>query len=68
MLEQLRDGDTVIVWKVDRLAAPPATSWKQWKLYAKFGARFQSLSEPWADPTTHVVKQIMTVFRGHRRV
>lgn len=28
------------------------------------GARFQSLSEPWADTTTHVGKMIMTVFAG----
>lgn len=26
------------------------------------GARFQSLSEPWADTTTHAGKMIMTVF------
>src|SRR5260370_26341659 len=59
MLEQRRDGDTVIVWKVDRLARSTRTSWKQWKLYAKLPPRFPSLSEPWADPTTHVVKLIM---------
>jgi len=28
------------------------------------GARFQSLSEPWADTTTHAGKLIMTVFAG----
>jgi DNA invertase Pin-like site-specific DNA recombinase len=28
------------------------------------GARFQSLSEPWADTTTHAGKMIMTVFAG----
>ena len=28
------------------------------------GARFRSLSEPWADTTTHAGKLIMTVFAG----
>lgn len=28
------------------------------------GARFQSLSESWADTTTHTGKMIMTVFAG----
>jgi len=28
------------------------------------GVRFQSLSEPWADTTTHAGKMIMTVFAG----
>jgi DNA invertase Pin-like site-specific DNA recombinase len=30
----------------------------------KGGAHFQSLSEPWADTTTHAGKLIMTVFAG----
>ena len=28
------------------------------------GGKFQSLSEPWANTTTHVGKMIMTVFAG----
>jgi DNA invertase Pin-like site-specific DNA recombinase len=28
------------------------------------GAKFQSLSEPWANTTTHAGKMIMTVFAG----
>jgi DNA invertase Pin-like site-specific DNA recombinase len=28
------------------------------------GARFQSLSEPWADTTTHAGKMMMTIFSG----
>ncbi len=30
----------------------------------EIGARFQSLSGPWADSTTHAGKMIMTVFAG----
>ena len=44
-------------------AARPVTSSKSWKRYASSVARFQSLSEPWADTTTHG-KMIMTVFSG----
>ena len=33
------------------------------------GGKFQSISEPWANTTTHAGKMIMTVcFRRHRRV
>jgi DNA invertase Pin-like site-specific DNA recombinase len=32
------------------------------------GARFQSLSEPWANTTTHAGKMIMTVFAGIARL
>jgi hypothetical protein len=28
------------------------------------GGKFQSISEPWANTTTHVGKMIMTVFAG----
>jgi DNA invertase Pin-like site-specific DNA recombinase len=28
------------------------------------GGKFQSLSEPWADTTTHASKMIMTIFAG----
>jgi DNA invertase Pin-like site-specific DNA recombinase len=28
------------------------------------GGKFQSLSEPWADTTTHAGKMIMTIFAG----
>jgi hypothetical protein len=31
---------------------------------AETGAKFQSISEPWANTTTHAGKMIMTVFAG----
>jgi len=64
MLEQLRDSDTVIVWKLDRLARSTRDLLETMENIREAGARFQSLSEPWADTTTHAGKLIMTVFAG----
>jgi DNA invertase Pin-like site-specific DNA recombinase len=34
------------------------------EILGESGAKFQSLSEPWANTTTHAGKMIMTVFAG----
>ena len=64
MLDQLRDGDTIVVWKLDRLARSTRALLETVETIREAGARFQSLSEPWADTTTHAGKMIMTVFAG----
>jgi DNA invertase Pin-like site-specific DNA recombinase len=64
MLDQLREGDTVIVWKLDRLARSTRDLLETMETIREAGARFRSLSEPWADTTTHAGKLIMTVFAG----
>lgn len=64
MLNQLREGDTVIVWRLDRLARSTRHLLEIMETIREAGARFQSLSEPWADTTTHAGKMIMTVFAG----
>jgi DNA invertase Pin-like site-specific DNA recombinase len=64
MLDQLRHGDTVIVWKLDRLARSTSDLLETMEIICEAGARFQSLSEPWANTTTHTGKLIMTVFAG----
>ena len=64
MLNQLREGDTVIVWRLDRLARSTRHLLETMEIIREAGARFQSLSEPWADTTTHAGKMIMTVFAG----
>jgi DNA invertase Pin-like site-specific DNA recombinase len=64
MLEQLRAGDTIIVWRLDRLARSTRDLLETMEAIRDGGARFQSLSEPWADTTTHAGKLIMTVFAG----
>jgi DNA invertase Pin-like site-specific DNA recombinase len=64
MLDQLREGDIVAVWKLDRLARSTHNLLEIVETIGAAGARFQSLSEPWANTTTHAGKMIMTVFAG----
>ena len=64
MLDQLREGDIVAVWKLDRLARSTRNLLEIVETIGAAGARFQSLSEPWANTTTHAGKMIMTVFAG----
>lgn len=64
MLDQLRPGDTVVVWKLDRLARSTRDLLNTMEIISEAGAHFRSLSEPWANTTTHAGKMIMTVFAG----
>lgn len=64
LLEQLRSGDTVIVWKLDRLARSTKDLLETMELLQEQNVKFQSLSEPWANTTSHAGKMIMTVFAG----
>src|SRR5258707_6164896 len=64
MLDQIRDGDTIVVWKLDRLARSTRDLLETMETIREAGAEFQSLSEPWANTTTHAGKMIMTIFAG----
>ena len=64
LLDQLRPDDIVVVWKLDRLARSTQHLLELVELIKIAGALFCSLSEPWADTTTHAGKMIMTVFAG----
>jgi DNA invertase Pin-like site-specific DNA recombinase len=64
MREQLRAGDTVVVWKLDRLARSTRDLLATVETIRTAGATFRSLSEPWADTTSHGGKFILTVFAG----
>ncbi len=64
LLDQLRKGDTVTVWKLDRLARPTRNLLEIVEQIGVAGAHFQSIFEPWADTTTHASKMIMTTFAG----
>lgn len=64
ILDQLRPGDTVIVWKLDRLARSTRDLLEIAETIRTAGASFRSLSEPWADTTSHAGKMIMTIFAG----
>lgn len=64
MLDQLREGDSIVVWKLDRLARSTRHLLETMETIHDAGAKFQSLSEPWANTTTYAGKMIMTVFAG----
>ncbi|HTT24971.1 MAG TPA: recombinase family protein [Candidatus Sulfotelmatobacter sp.] len=64
MLDQIRPGDTIIVWKLDRLARSTRDLLSTMETIHEAGGKFQSLSEPWANTTSHAGKMIMTVFAG----
>lgn len=64
LLESLRPDDVVIVWKLDRLARSTRDLLEITDAIEKSGAKFQSLSEPWADTTSPANKMVMTVFAG----
>lgn len=64
MLEQIRKGDTIIIWKLDRLARSTRDLLEIAEKIKEAGASFKSLSEPWADTTSPAGKMILTVFSG----
>jgi DNA invertase Pin-like site-specific DNA recombinase len=64
LLDQLRSDDVVVVWKLDRLARSTQHLLELVELIKVADASFCSLSEPWADTTSHAGKMIMTVFAG----
>jgi len=64
MLDHLREGDIIVVWKLDRLARSTRDLLETMETIREAEDRFQSISEPWADTTSHSGKMIMTIFAG----
>ena len=64
MLDQIREDDTIVVWKLDRVARSTRDLLETMEIIREAGGRFQSISEPWADTTSHSGKMIMTIFAG----
>lgn len=64
MLETLRPGDVVVVWKLDRLARSTRILLELLEEIIDADAKFVSLSEPWADTTSPAGKMIVTVLSG----
>lgn len=64
LLDQLRPNDIVVVWKLDRLARSTNHLLELVELMKVAEVSFCSLSEPWADTSSHAGKMIMTVFAG----
>lgn len=64
MLNVVGAGDIVIVWRLDRLARSTKMLLEITEQIMNAGAKFSSLSEPWADTTSPAGKMIMTIFAG----
>mgnify|MGYP000892635332 CR=1 FL=1 len=64
VLDHLREGDILVVWKLDRLARSTRELLDIVEKVKKGGAGLQSLSEPWADTTSYAGKMVLTVFAG----
>ena len=58
MLDQLRDGDTVVVWKLDRLSRSPKDVLHTMERIADAGAGFRSVTEN-IDTTTPAGRMMM---------
>lgn len=64
LLEQCRDGDIVVVTKLDRLARSTHHLLTIVEQLKEKQSAFRSLGEPWADTSSPAGKMIMTVFAG----
>ena len=64
MLQHLREGDTVVVWKLDRVARSTRDLLEISDTISQAGAGLKSLSEPWADTTSPAGRMVLTVFAG----
>ena len=64
MMEQLREGDTVVGWRLDRLARSTRDLLELCEEINGAGAGLRSICEPWADTTSPAGKMILTVFGG----
>lgn len=64
MLSQLREGDTVVVARLDRLARSTRDLLEIATAISQAGAGLRSLGERWADTTTPAGRMVLTVFAG----
>lgn len=64
MIEQLRDKDTVVVTRLDRLARSTRDLLDIAEKLKEAGAGLRSLAEPWADTTSPAGRMVLTVFAG----
>tara|TARA_R110001592_G_scaffold124273_2_gene333034 strand:- start:889 stop:1452 length:564 start_codon:yes stop_codon:yes gene_type:complete len=64
MLENLQEGDLVLVARLDRFARSTLDMLTLTEAITAKGAAFRSLAEPWADTTTPHGRMIVTVLAG----
>jgi DNA invertase Pin-like site-specific DNA recombinase len=64
MIEQLRESDTIVVTRLDRLARSTRDLLDIAEKLKEAGAGLRSLAEPWADTTSPAGRMVLTVFAG----
>lgn len=64
ILDFIRDGDILVVCKLDRLARNTVDTLTLIQSLADQGVRFISLSEPWANTDSPAAKLVLTVMAG----
>jgi hypothetical protein len=64
MLDQLRAGDVVVVFRLDRLARSTRDLLEIAEQLKEVDAGLRSLHEPWADTTSPAGRMVLTVFAG----
>ncbi|MBD0851951.1 recombinase family protein [Maribacter arenosus] len=62
MMSRLREGDTVIVWKLDRIARSISHLLKLVDEFEKLGVKFKSIKDPFIDTTSAHGKFVITLF------
>jgi DNA invertase Pin-like site-specific DNA recombinase len=64
LLEQVREQDVVVVYRLDRLASSTHDLLEIAEHLRGAGAGLWSLCEPWADTTSPAGRMVLTVFAG----
>ena len=64
LLDHLRGGDVVVVYRLDRLARSTRDLLDIAELIKEAEAGLRSLSEPWADTTSPAGRMVLTIFAG----
>src|SRR3954454_25182207 len=64
LLDHMREGDVVVVARLDRLARSTRDLLEIAEQLKDAGAGLRSLGEPWADTTSPAGKMVLTVFAG----
>ena len=60
MISKLREGDTVIVWKLDRIARSISHLLKLVDKFESLGVKFKSINDPFIDTTSAHGKFVIT--------
>jgi len=64
LIRSLREGDTVIVTRIDRLARSTFDLFAIIKAMTERSAQFHSIAEPWIDTTTSTGRLMLAVLGG----